>query len=106
MASTPPVPRPDRRRWPVLAVMCVIVIVVYTDTLMAAIALPSLARDLDASTSALQWIVNSYTLVLAGLLIPGGAIADRIGRRRALLGGLVVFGIASVGAAWQRRQQC
>lgn len=100
-STTPATParRPDRRRWPVLAVMCVIVIVVYTDTLMAAIALPSLARDLDASTSALQWIVNSYTLVLAGLLIPGGAIADRIGRRRTLLGGLALFGIASAGAA-------
>ena len=97
--TAPAVSDPVRRRWPVLAVMCVIVIVVYTDTLMVAIALPSLARDLNASTGAMQWIVNSYTLVLAGLLIPGGAIADRIGRRRTLLGGLTLFGIASIGAA-------
>ena len=59
------------------------------------VALPSLARDTGASQSELQWIVDAYTMVFAGLLLPAGAIGDRYGRRGILLAGLVIFGTAA-----------
>ena len=61
-------------------------------------ALPTLARDLDATDSQLQWIVDSYTLVFAGLLLTAGALGDRFGRKGALTIGLVIFGVGSVVA--------
>jgi EmrB/QacA subfamily drug resistance transporter len=64
------------------------------------VALPTLATEIGASTSDLQWIVDAYILVFAGLLLPFGAIGDRFGRRRVLLIGLAVFGISSLVAAW------
>src|SRR4051794_36872991 len=63
------------------------------------VALPTLVKDLHASSSALQWIVDAYSLVFAGLLLTAGALGDRFGRRLALNGGLIVFGAASGLAA-------
>src|SRR3954465_2721204 len=60
------------------------------------VALPPLAPALDAGTDALQWIVDAYVLVFAGLLLPMGAIGDRFGRKRLMLIGLALFGGASV----------
>jgi MFS family permease len=64
------------------------------------VALPTLARDLHASTSQLQWFSSAYTLVLAAVLLPAGAFGDRLGRKRMLLAGLAVFAGASVWCAY------
>src|SRR5690349_745008 len=64
------------------------------------VALPTLVQDLHASSSSLQWIVDAYSLVFAGLLLTMGAFGDRYGRRLALNGGLVIFGAASLFAAF------
>ena len=63
-------------------------------------ALGDIARATSASQTQLTWIVDGYTVALACMLLPAGAIGDRYGRRSALLGGLTVFGVASVAPAW------
>ncbi len=63
------------------------------------VALPTLAEELQASTGALQWIIDSYTLVLAAILLPAGMLGDRYGRKKFLLAALIVFGLASAGCA-------
>jgi len=88
---------PQRRA--ILGVLCLSLLVVVIDNTILNTALPTLARVLPAGTSALQWITDAYTLCFAALLIPAGALGDRFGRRRALLGGLVVFAAGSLGAA-------
>jgi DHA2 family multidrug resistance protein-like MFS transporter len=87
------------RRWLVLAVLCLATIVLVVDNFALNVAIPVLARDLAASAQDLQWIIDAYILVFAGLLLTAGSLSDRYGRRRVLLIGLVVFGAASVGAA-------
>ena len=89
----------SRRRW-VLAVVCLAVLVTSIDSLILNVALPTLVRDLDASTSELQWIVDAYILVFAGFLLVGGSLGDRFGRAKILRFGLVVFGVASAVAAF------
>src|SRR5206468_3741307 len=86
-------------RWTVLAGLCLSLLAVVIDGTIVNTALPTLARELDASASDLQWIVDAYTLVFAGLLLVAGAAGDRYGRHRALAAGLVVFGAASALAA-------
>ena len=87
------------RRWAALAVLCLSLLVIGLDNTILNVALPSLQRDLDASTSGLQWIVDSYMLVFAGLLLTAGALGDAFGRKRALTAGLVIFGTGSGLAA-------
>jgi EmrB/QacA subfamily drug resistance transporter len=87
-----------RRRWWTLAVLNVSLLLIVMDNTILNVALPTLARDLDASGSQLQWIVDSYVLVFAGLLLCAGALGDRFGRRGALSAGLVVFGAGSAAA--------
>ncbi len=87
------------RRWWILAVLCLSVLLVVVDNTIVNVALPTISRDLHASTSALQWVVDAYTLSFAGLLLLGGNLGDRLGRRRFLQLGLVLFGVFSVGAA-------
>src|SRR6476659_238166 len=86
-------------RWTVLAVLCLSLLAVVIDGTIVNTALPTMARDLDASASDLQWIVDAYTLAFAGLLLVAGAAGDRYGRHRALAAGLVVFGASSALAA-------
>src|SRR3954463_7542654 len=62
------------------------------------VAIPSIARDTHATLTQLSWIIDAYALVFAALLLLGGAIGDRYGRRRALVTGLVIFGAASLAA--------
>jgi len=93
--------RTDRRWW-VLAVLCLSVLLVAVDNTIVNVALPTISRDLSASTSALQWVVDGYSLVFAGLLLVGGNLGDRLGRRRCLQAGLVLFALFSVGAALSR----
>ena len=90
------------RRWWILAVLCLSVLLVVVDNTIVNVALPTISRDLHASTSALQWVVDGYTVSFAGLLLLGGNLGDRLGRRRFLQLGLLLFGVFSVGAALSR----
>jgi EmrB/QacA subfamily drug resistance transporter len=87
------------RRWWILAVLCLSVLLVVVDNTIVNVALPTISRDLSASTQDLQWIVDGYTVAFAGLLLVGGNIGDRVGRRRMLQAGLAAFAVTSVGAA-------
>ncbi len=89
-----------RRRWAILAILSLSVFLVVVDNTIVNIALPTLSRDLGASTSQLQWIVDAYSLVFAGLLLAFGSLGDRFGRKGALQLGLISFGITSVFAAF------
>ena len=90
---SPPVSR--RRRVAILAACTVAMLVAQIDSTGVNLALPSVARDLRATTGELQWIVDSYLLVLASLLMFSGALADRAGRRRVFVSGLLIFGLGS-----------
>ncbi|MBU3701494.1 MAG: MFS transporter [Acidimicrobiia bacterium] len=87
------------RRWAILAVLCFGLLVIVLDNSILNVALPTIQKNLDATSGDLQWIVDSYTLVFAGLLLTAGALGDRFGRRGALQIGFVLFGIGSVLAA-------
>src|SRR5437764_11171745 len=94
-----------RRRWLTLAVLCVSLFVIVLDNTILNVALPTLARSthdggLGASASQLQWIVDAYTIVFAGLLLTAGSLGDRFGRYRALTFGLAVFGTGSLLSAF------
>jgi EmrB/QacA subfamily drug resistance transporter len=89
-----------RRRWWVLVTMIVCVLVVIMGNSVLNVALPTLQRDLGATQSQLQWAIDSYILVFAGLLFSWGVIGDRIGRRRVLFIGLAVFSVGSLLAAF------
>ncbi|HZQ33021.1 MAG TPA: MFS transporter, partial [Mycobacterium sp.] len=82
-----------------LAVICLSVFVISVDATIVNVALPTLSRDLNADTAQLQWIVDAYTLVMAGLLLSAGSLSDRYGRRGWLTGGLAVFAMTSAVAA-------
>jgi MFS family permease len=83
----------------VLAVLCMSVFIIVVDGTIVNVALPTLVRELGATTSQLQWIVDAYVLVFAGLLMASGTIGDRYGRKGVLQIGLVVFAITSVFAS-------
>src|ERR1700760_1724224 len=97
-AHSPNAGKADRRWW-ILAVLCLSVLLVVVDNTIVNVALPTISRDLGASTAALQWVVDGYTLSFAGLLLLGGNLGDRLGRRRFLQLGLLLFAVFSVGAA-------
>ncbi|MGW6966239.1 MFS transporter [Streptomyces zaomyceticus] len=86
-------------RWVVLVVLCVSLLVVALDATILHVAIPSLTEDLRPSSTALLWIVDAYPLICASLLILFGTLGDRVGRRRILLLGYALFGIASAVAA-------
>ncbi|MFF9067695.1 MFS transporter [Streptomyces sp. NPDC014891] len=86
-------------RWVVLVVLCVSLLVVALDSTILHVAIPSLTEDLRPSSTALLWIVDAYPLICASLLILFGTLGDRVGRRRVLLLGYALFGIASAVAA-------
>ncbi len=92
-------PTRDPRRWLVLAVMSLGTLIVFLDLTVVNTALPAISRDLGASTSELQWVVDSYVLVLAGLLMLAGSIGDRYGRKRWMTVGLLFFAVGSVVGA-------
>ena len=91
-----------RRRWWVLAVLCLSVLLVVVDNTIVNVALPTISRRLSASTQDLQWVVDAYALVFASLLLVGGNLGDRLGRRRILQAGLVLFVLTSAGAGVSR----
>ncbi|MFJ9625288.1 MFS transporter [Streptomyces sp. NPDC101181] len=86
------------QRWLILGVICLAQLVVLLDNTVLNVAIPSLTAELDASTADVQWMINAYSLVQAGLLLTAGSSADRYGRRRMLLVGLVLFGAGSLVA--------
>lgn len=88
-----------RKRWVILGVLCVSLIMVVTAVSSLNVAIPSIQAALDASGTQLQWIIDSYALVFAGFLLPAGALGDRFGRKGALLVGLVLFGVLSLAAS-------
>jgi EmrB/QacA subfamily drug resistance transporter len=88
------------RRWWTLAVLCFSLLVIGMDNTILNVALPTIQKDLGATASQLQWIVDAYTIVYASILITTGALGDRFGRKRLLSAGLVVFGVGSVLSAF------
>jgi EmrB/QacA subfamily drug resistance transporter len=88
------------KRWWTLVVLCLSLVIVVVGNTVLNIALPTLVRELHASNSALQWVVDAYGLVFAGLLLTAGALGDRFGRKGALTAGLLIFGGGSAAAAF------
>lgn len=86
-----------RAAWIPLAALCLAFFVEMVDNTLLSIALPTIGRDLDSGTTALQWVTGAYSLTFGGLLLTAGSMADRLGRRRVLLVGLAVFGLLSLG---------
>ncbi|MFG2284896.1 MFS transporter [Streptomyces sp. NPDC048595] len=86
-------------RWLILAVICIAQLTVVLDNTVLNVAIPSLTEDLGATTADVQWMINAYSLVQSGLLLTAGNSADRYGRKKMLAVGLVLFGVASLGAA-------
>jgi len=85
-----------RRRLLVLAICCMSLLIVSLDVTVLNVALPAMQRDLHASTAGLQWTIDAYTLVLAALLMLAGSTADRVGRKKVFMAGLVVFAAGSL----------
>ena len=100
-AATPSRSHPDtvyRRRWAILGVLSLSVFLAVVDNTIVNVALPTMSEKLHASTSQLQWIVDAYSLVFAGLLLVGGSLGDRYGRKGALQLGVGAFALFSVFA--------
>lgn len=85
-----------RRRWWAMAVLSLAVAIGQLDMTIVNVALPSIAQDLGATTSQLQWVMDAYTVTLAGFVLLGGGLADRYDRKRVFMIGLVLFGAASM----------
>src|SRR5690242_20423529 len=89
-----------RDAWIALAGLSAVFLFEMLDNSILNVALPTIGRDLHASTSALQWVTSAYAVVFGGLMLVFGAIADRYGRRRVMLIGLVLLGLASLATAF------
>jgi EmrB/QacA subfamily drug resistance transporter len=85
-------------RWKTLFVLALSLVIIGLDNTILNVALPTLQAEFDASASGLQWMVDSYLLVFAGLLLVFGTLGDRFGRKLALQAGVTIFGLASLGA--------
>ncbi|MGC5663539.1 MFS transporter [Micromonospora sp. WMMD723] len=101
-AARPGPATPLRSRWLILAVLCLAQLTVVLDNTVLTVAVPVLTTELDASTTDIQWMINAYALVQCGLLLTAGSAADRYGRRRMLVAGLVLFGVGSLAAGLAR----
>src|ERR1700739_3499208 len=93
-----------RRRWVILSVLIVGLLAIVIDNTVLNVAMKTIAEPppggIGASQSELEWAINSYTLVFAGLLFTFGVVGDRVGRKRVLMAGLVLFGIGSLFSAY------
>ena len=94
------VPESGRRKWWALGAIVLGVLAVVLDVTVLSVALPTLATDLHASTSDLQWFSAGYALVLGAAMLPAGLLGDRVGRRKVLAGSLLLFGLASAACAF------
>ncbi len=88
------------RQWVTLAVLCTTLLLISLDTTILNVALPSIVRSLHATSTQLQWIVDAYAIVFAGMLLTLGALGDRVGRKWVFMAGLAVFASGSAFAAW------
>ncbi|MCP2244303.1 Major Facilitator Superfamily protein [Lentzea aerocolonigenes] len=93
-------PRSLREAWIALAGLSAVFLFEMLDNSILNVALPTIGRDLNTSTTALQWVSNSYAVVFGGLMLVFGAVADRFGRRRVMLAGLVLLGVASLATVF------
>src|SRR5947208_1142187 len=91
-------PRIQARRWLLLAMMCLSLVLVVMSVSGLVTAIPTMQEALNASASQIQWILDAYAIVFAGSLLTAGALGDRFGRKRALLIGLVVFALGALYA--------
>jgi len=91
--------RAYERRWLILVVLCFSLLVIVLDNSILNVAIPTIQKELGATTSQLQWIIDAYTLVFAGLLLTAGSLGDRFGRRGALQVGFLLFGVGSIASA-------
>src|SRR3954466_9350948 len=89
---------PPMRKWLPLAAICLGAFILLVDVTIVNVALPSMASDLHASFSSLQWVMDVYALALAALLMVAGSLADLFGHRRLYVAGLIVFALASLSA--------
>ena len=96
--ETPLHERPEihDRRWFLLGIMCLSLVMVVMAVSGLNVAIPSIQKSLGATATDLQWIIDSYAIIFAGLLLSAGALGDRFGRKRALQGGLLLFGAGSL----------
>ncbi|MFE3189317.1 MFS transporter [Nocardia sp. NPDC059240] len=99
-AMTSPAAQRNPKRWLILVVLCLASLVLVIDNMVLTVALPEIAVDLHAGPQALQWVIDCYILVFAGLLLTSGSLSDRFGRRLVMVLGLVLFGAASLLAAY------
>src|SRR5947199_4396285 len=90
---------PVRSKSAILLTLCLAALIINVDVTIVNVALPSLVRELGATTSNLQWIVDAYTLVFAALILAAGSLSDRIGRKGILLTGLGVFALGSLAGS-------
>ena len=97
-SANPPVRRPNRRV--ILAVLCISLLIVSLDNTILNVALPVIVRTLHASSSSLQWIVDAYAIVFAGLLLVSGSLGDRLGRKWVFMAGLLIFATGSAVSAF------
>ncbi|MEO3876274.1 MFS transporter [Nonomuraea sp. B12E4] len=88
------------RRWWILAALCLSLLVLVIDNTILNLAIPALMRGLGATPADIQWIISAYTLAYAGLLLTAGGLSDRYGRKRILIIGLMLFGVASLAAVF------
>ncbi|MFE6049597.1 MFS transporter [Kitasatospora sp. NPDC056446] len=88
------------RRWLILIVLCLSSLVLVVDNMVLTVSIPPIAEDLGAGAQDIQWIIDSYILVFAGLLLTSGSLSDRFGRRKVMIVGLTLFGAASLVAAY------
>ena len=92
-------PHVHARRWLILATLCISLVIIALDNTILNVAIPKMIDDLHATNSEIQWILDAYVLVFAGLLLTTGSLSDRYGRKGALQTGLVIFMAGSVSAA-------
>lgn len=90
---------PDPRRWIALVVVSIAVALIIVDSTIVNVAIPSVVKELDLDSTEVQWVQESYTVVFAALLVVFGTLADRFGRRRILVIGVIVFALSSLGGA-------
>ncbi|WP_406203230.1 MFS transporter [Kitasatospora sp. NBC_01560] len=88
------------RRWWILVVLCLSTLVLVIDSMALTVAVPAMTEDIRATTQDIQWILDSYVLVFAGLLLTSGSLGDRFGRRKVMVVGLLLFGAASLAATY------
>src|SRR5438034_9208640 len=93
-------PRQASRRGLILFALCLAALIINIDVTIVNVTLPSLVRQLGATTTNLQWVVDAYSLVFAALILAAGSLSDRFGRKGVLLGGLVVFATGSLAGSF------